>query len=260
LQQKGMQHVSVLGVESVEVDAETLSQYGDLRGCKGRVIALAFRLRELLPRSGSSATCVADRDMDDLLGRSWQCNLLFFTDFTSMEMYFFDEKSLGKFFDLQLLGFPQSPAAAIAAISDLLARLFLYRAANEVLGWDMTRPDWRRCADVTKGRVKFDAEEFVRRYLNGNKRAKQAKLFYDTVDAVRTRMAEDPRQRTHGHDLIEVLTWYCHKLKRAANFKEEHVQRGLMATADAGSLSGFPLFQILLERLQPEKLHPSPEE
>jgi hypothetical protein len=248
LQQSGVRHASVLGVDSIELSANLEPHFPV--GCKGRVIALAFKIRELLPGSSSPATCVADKDLDDLLGVRWQCDLLFFTDFTAMEMYFFDEESLGKFFDLQLLGFPESPATVIERLSELLGQLFLYRAANEKLKWNMTRPDWRRCAEVRSGRIVFNSEEFVRRYLNANRRAGQAEAFRVTLEDLATKLASDPRRKSHGHDLIEVLTWYCHKLRRATTFDEEHFHRGLMATADAGTLRGFPLFEVLLGRVR----------
>src|SRR5579864_1670651 len=103
LGENGIKQIPVLDIATVEVPTELVLQGGLEDGNRGRVITLA----EVLAKhetARSKVTCIVDADLDWFMGTNRDCATLLETDFTSIELYAFNEQAIGKVLKLVLQG------------------------------------------------------------------------------------------------------------------------------------------------------------
>ena len=98
LEKCGIDNYAIYEIDTVEITAHELYNLGLNDNARSRVIALALKLNNYFKECLPSVICVADRDFDYLLGVSeFDCDLLLFTDYTSIEMYLFNPSIIQKF-------------------------------------------------------------------------------------------------------------------------------------------------------------------
>lgn len=243
---------AVYEIDTVDISADLLFDEGLVDNNRSRVIFLALYLCRCLPTS-KNLTCIADRDFDALLNQgNFECESLLFTDYTSMDIYLINEAILEKFFRL-VIRVPELTAKdAINNLSHTLEQLFLIRAANQVLELNMEWLGFERCCKVKAGKIYFQAEDFVQRYLNKNSKLPEKEKFISKINELSINDLSDIRHKIRGKDFIELLCLYIkdHLSKIRQKFSDSEVVRGsLLGCLDADLLSQEYLFQQLLLRV-----------
>src|SRR5215207_1280683 len=89
--------VAVYEISSVYVPVDEIFNLGLKDNNRGRVITLAHLLQPHLARGSNQVTCVADKDLDIILGVHHPIKNLLFTDYTCIEMYMYTSRHLSKF-------------------------------------------------------------------------------------------------------------------------------------------------------------------
>ncbi|HEY6331243.1 MAG TPA: hypothetical protein VI756_18090, partial [Blastocatellia bacterium] len=97
LSENDLEDVAVYDISTVHLPAETLLERGLPDNNKGRVIALAEMLEPHISQRTGQTTCVVDQDLDIVLEKTREHELLVLTDYTCLEMYSYDVDSLNKF-------------------------------------------------------------------------------------------------------------------------------------------------------------------
>lgn len=252
LREKGQPDFTIYEIETVEIPAERLQELGLSNNNKGRVIALALELERRLSELPPHLTCIADRDFDVLFGKEYECELLLFTDYSSMEMYLWDETILNKFLTLGLGSSEVSAEGVLSKLAPVLEELFLIRATNEALNLNMEWLDFTKCCELSKYEIVFKDDEFINKYLNKNSQMAKKQIFLEKLQQLRSAEVLEARSKIRGHDFIELLCWYI-KHQLAKNRKELHrpdiVANNLLMGIDADRLATENLFQRLLARL-----------
>src|SRR5215471_9651273 len=133
LSENGAADVGVYPISTVLVPAETIANLGLPNNNKGRVIALASALSPYINNRTGQATCIADRDLDIILERTYDERLLLLTDYTCVEMYLYNTAIMAKFLRLNLPTFPKTAGYVIQELTPVLQDLFLARLANDSL-------------------------------------------------------------------------------------------------------------------------------
>ena len=208
LKKCGYRKISVFQIDTVEVTRETLDSYGLDNGHRGRVIALASELDTRFEGVLQFVRCIADSDFDFILGFHNSAQHLLYTDYTSVDLYTFEENLLKK---VLCLGFSHSEAqveSLMESMIPILIELFIIKAANERLGWGMTLPNFTKCCEIQGSRIKFDRDEFVNRCLNSNARPRDHRTFDNVCAELEAVQLRDPRKGIHGEDYFELLGWY----------------------------------------------------
>jgi hypothetical protein len=132
----------------------------------------------------------------------------------------------------------------------VLQELFLYRFANEELGWEMDWLDKVVCLRISGWDLEFDGGEFILRFLQKNAKAGNRQEFIEKIDSLRRLLQGDPRYQMHGHDFVAVLAWYIrNKGVYGEPSRRENVQNALALSINYPDLKGEELFNGLLERL-----------
>jgi hypothetical protein len=239
--------VGVYEISTVELPDGDIIISGRKANNRERVVFLG---KLLAGRFSTQATCVVDADFSYLTKQFEQCPVLFYTDYASMEMYFFQEDVIGKFVTICCRRGDWPVNRIMRSLSIVLQEFFLYRLANEELRWEMDWLDRVACLEIRGWDLEFDGEEFILRFLNKNAKADKRKEFIGKVDSLRPLLQADPRYQMHGHDFVAVLAWYIrNKGVPGEHTTPENVQTALALSMNYAALKGESLFGRLLERL-----------
>jgi len=239
--------VAVYPVTGLSIPAELLLQENLEDNNRARVIFLALTLEERLGGL-SRVICIAAADFDHTLGRVSPHRSLLVTDYTSIELYAFRDDVVHKV--MRLLGCDEgSGREFLATIQPLLCSLFLVRLVNHVLDLGLHWIQFRTCASISGGTIRFDRGEFLSRYLNTRGMRKELSRFLERLTHYEGQAPADARFRVRGHDFVEVLAWYAaKKCKKSGRLDPELVRRMLMSALSVDILKEHKLFQELLAR------------
>jgi len=247
---EGLRRVVVKNIDHVEIPAAMVLGRGLEDNQRGRVIALAHYLDEKFGGSFSATTCVADGDFDHINSKTHGSKLVLLTDYTSMEMYFFNEESIKKLLKLALPKFPKTAKEVLTEITPVLETLFLVRMANSRLRWGLAGVNHEKCCRILDDRVDFDSDEYMNRSLRTKGRYIDKAEFVESMRMSKELLTSDPRLQIHGHDFIGFLTWYIRQHKGFKWVRDDMVERALFASAEASRLTKEGLFLALSERLR----------
>lgn len=219
---KDKKDVHVYPIDIVEIPAEAYERTSLRAGSNhNKVIVLAEELSRDFDRKKIKVKCIADADYDRYLNRCRSNYILEYTDYTSIEMYFFNKPWLSKFVNIVLHGFTLSPAQLVRDLKNVLQRVFLIRLTNERLEWSMTWVDFRRYISWNGGRIKFDEERFLRNYLTRNARKRDINQFKALMDHFAEQLHQDPRHNIRGHDFTYLFFLTVKRYKwRRVGFKD----------------------------------------
>jgi hypothetical protein len=253
LEEQDVREVTINTVEYVDVPADLALGKGFEDNNRGRLITVAEYLETQLGADFLRATCIVDGDFDLVYKRLNTRALLMLTDYTSMEMYCFNPRTLTKFLRLAIGNFPETGAQVIQAISPGLQDLFTVRMANQRVGWGLEQVSFEKCCDVDQGIVRLNLKEYVRRLLNKNNLMRRMAEFLQTIGECKIELSAEPRFQIHGHDFIELLTWYIKRHNGFGHVRKDVVEKALYSSLEARSLAQEELFKNILKRYDPQR-------
>lgn len=230
--------VVVYDIDSVDVPPAALIQHGFTEGNKQRVMVAAIELAPLPP--ACRCRFIVDRDLDHWFGALQSVPRLIWTEFTSIELYFFERCNLiALLVETAKANIPDWDRYEDSLIA-ILTELYVLRLADRELGWSLKWVKLERCMAWTEGRITFDAAEYVKRLLEVNKRARERKRFHESCCIWRERVSVDPRLCIRGRNLTDVLAWTVGKANGVAGFSSSDAFQRLfvLAAPTVGSLAG----------------------
>ena len=244
LRQSGRVDGQVYRVEHVEVPREIVlsSERGSERG---RLHALAAELEH---RSGESAParCIVDRDLDALASEESlvRSNLVIQTDFSTMEMYFFDEELINELCSdfLRMRGL--DVACVLREIGTTLRHASLMFGANVTLGLRCSYIDIARCCEYSSDTgLTFDHGEYMQRYLQKGSAWSERDAFMLEIDRLSQGAPNDFRVWVRGKSFLPLLGFVLRSCRARRELCTPRSLEGVLTTiAGAGYLSQFSLF------------------
>ncbi len=169
---------------------------------------------------------------DRLLGRRFNSKYLVYSEYTSTEI-FCCEASVEKI--ITILGL--LPACGIGKLivfmRETLEELFLIRSANIKLDWKMTWVDFTKSCFLKQDVLRFETDEFIRRYLTTNARRREVDRFLEVLRELREIKVPDWKCRIRCHDFFELLGWYIarKKGKGGNKYRNPEVIRSMVVLA-----------------------------
>jgi hypothetical protein len=252
LQSQNLKDVAVYEISSVEISAERLIEAGHSDGARQRVIFLALYCKDNLPLKSCAVTCVADRDYDLLLGKSYDCPFLLFWDHCCLEMYAFDSRFLDPVLRSAAPSLQKSGDTVLSELEPVLLRLFAIRTTNIWLGLGLEwLPSFPDSCTLTSKSVEFDESDFIDRYLSKNARLKEKENFLRELKILTSKMSGDRRQFIRGHDFVAALSWYLRKStsKSSVLHRPEVLMELLIANIEPSRVSTEQFFRQLVARV-----------
>ena len=244
--------VSVVEIETIDVPASVVERYELDNGNRGRLLALSFEVSALLdPESRNCFTAVYDQDRDSIAGGTNAPDNALPTDFSCLEMYFFNTHTVGKFVALVLMNPDLTPTQAINALAPVLVRLWVIKAANHLLQYRMTWVSFRNLCSIDGNTIRFNETEFVRRYLMANGRLAHTEPFLAKIEEIDLMLSSDPRYHVDGHHFYVLAQWYFrhHASEDAAVRNQRAFERALTGCVELRTLDDSKLFQDILSRV-----------
>lgn len=241
--------ISVVSIPPDPVDELQIRQL-DSGSRRSDVISLALALQVKISQEARFVTCIADADTQHIQPEDFATQFLFFTDYTSIEIYAFKASFISR---ITRIGSPNTQIDAedfLGNITVILEALFSIRVANYRLGWGLQWISPTSNCHYENGVVTFDQTSFLNRYLNTKGKLAKKSEFMNEVEAVRASFALDHRKQIRGHDFIEILTWYLRKraYRAFSKFSEEVIRHNLLSQLRRGDLASETLFKSILER------------
>ena len=258
LRSLGIDGVFVYTIDTVDVPANLVIGRGLELGEKGETIALGMELGDLLGGCPlPNVVCLVDNDLDLLLGTvesGGECVLRY--DFSSIEMYAFTPKTIGKFFSLGV----QAEDLDIVGITDTLrgalVDLTLVRAGFHKSGSGVPMlANFPRCCTVVGTEIVVDIEELVTRSLNASDRRPRPSVadIMDQISELRGRLPPDSRAVIGGHDFIRLFTWFLREGMRFREFHEDVVEKSLRLCLEPADMLAHPTFKEIVRRIERHK-------
>ncbi|WP_139140727.1 hypothetical protein [Streptomyces abyssalis] len=237
--------------DRVLIESDRVRELGHLPGNRGRVVAAAEIVTMKRPNQINGAF-VADRDFSILgLDSCPNCRCLYFTDFTSMELYFFNEKSIKKLLTVTL----RAPATIVAAdvIESILSTLVnLFKVRAVIRGVEEPTPKLAgKVIDQMKfhgdGSSSLNPEEAIRKSCKGDITGLLEKYGEITIPE-----GVDVRHFINGHDFSAILIRYLQSVCPQV-FREERrpllnaplFEIAMLTSAEVADLEGTDLFENL---------------
>lgn len=217
-------------IDSVDIPFEILEKYGLTDGNKQRVIALAKELEEL---HCNSYKCLVDKDLDHWFDAIEDIPQLIWTDFSSLEMYFFSEQLIKRI----LVDISNSKinnwGVFYASFLTVLKQLYSIKLADRQLNLNGKWCDIKKSLSSKNSTLIFDFSGYINKNLiTFGLKAREAefvKLHSDWLD----KLDCDPRLCIRGHDFVELMSSAVKEYKGMKNFQEsEALQRILLAFID----------------------------
>lgn len=241
--------VGVHEVDSIDVPSDVVRNYGMETNKRTRQIALAMELERALGPRDVRVSVLIDSDFDLMLGNPHACTLILKTDYTSMEMYFYNEHCLNKLLTILVGGFPKQAREVLPEITGPLQEVFLVRLTSHVLGWDVGTVRLERCCGMAGDQLHFDKDLYIQRVLTSGGKAGQTQEFLEALETNRGRLKADSRCQVHGHDFLALLAWYVRHHGKSG-FDERTLGRSFPLCVELNVLKEERLFQVLLERIK----------
>lgn len=248
LRSNGVDDASVREVGGLDIPARLVLDEGLDVGNRGRVIALDIWSSRELGQVSACITCIADRDFETFLGRTFESHSLLLTDYACMEMYFFNAAILGKFLGLVIRDFPKSAENLMRDIRGSLEELFVLRMANYQIRLNLSIIPFQECLRITDDGVELALEDYAYRLLNASGKMSERQRFLSSVTECRKRLDVDPRLQINGDDFIAMLSWYIRQHKTSKFARADFIARALITCADFKALAGETMLSKLLKR------------
>lgn len=220
----------------------------DESGHRGRVVGLANEFTVYFKQHMINVMCVIDKDFDDLSNNKHKSKYLKSTDYANMEMYLFSKEHLRKFFELALRKNYEDNIYDQLSIS--LQELFLIRYTKKLLYSNKSWPNIERSfsADHQSGQINFNINEFISKLIGCHQNSQRVQAFLGEMEKHRPKLNDDCRYQIHGHDLLQLLTWYAKNINAKNTLcNTESIAANLRMNLNYEKFSEFPLMTFLLK-------------
>lgn len=222
--------------------------------CKNKVVELSCQLETKFADTLKKIICIADRDYDNFLNKIITNSYLHYTDFSSIEMYFFNENSLNIFFKDILHDFPFSSENIITILQPILNHIFNIKLALlNVFGdsFEVNDFDFKKLTVINKesGEINFNPLDYIYRYLN----TKKLMLYKNEVEeqfAILSKSNPDTIElKVRGHDFMYLFFLYVDRVKNHIKLSFETLERVALVCVDLDFIDEQNLFKTINQKM-----------
>lgn len=251
LRQHDRRGYKVFPIEDIHLPDSDLPRGSPQSGNRDRVIGLSDLLAAHFEARPAPVVCLADQDLDVVLGPAPANDFLIFTDGTSLESLFFHAEVLDRFLSLFIRRRIMEPTQLIDALAPVLEEVFFVRAADRTLQLGAgSLPPSRCCAAGAPGLLEFDRDDYLQRYLGRVAAISRLDEVRQEIQRLRQTSSEGRVRLMHGDDFLDLLCWTLRPFVRDRRLVQPPVaHRALMASLEVSHLDTLTMFQSLLCRV-----------
>jgi hypothetical protein len=246
--------VEIKIIDSIDF-SELYEENSDLKcNNKKKVIELSNKLSSEFGITLSHICCVIDSDYDFFCDSVlWNCYLRY-TDYTSLEMYFFNDSTINHFITDVLRGFPISSKNIITELTHTLTEVFFIRLALITILKDQISEinfiDFKKTMSINKntGSISFDASIHIHKILNSSNLLNLESEVILCFTKMKDNRFKDNRFQIRGHDFTHLLFLLINTIKNHIKLSEETLERVLPLCANKDILQNESLILRLKQK------------
>lgn len=246
---------NVLSIDAVNITDDIVRSFKlKSKSNKNNVIAFALLLAKQIQGNSANAICIVDADCDRITNKIRSENYLHYTDFTCMEMYFFNTATLKKFLTFTCNLSDVDRELFISLAERILPVLFAARALNEELSLNVASPSYTSGLSSKSKIESFDSTKYQTVFFSNITSSEKKIKARTRFDEIFSKLPSDLRHKAHGHDFISLLfdfLWNKSSVK-LHNKSEDVIKFGgrILGTAvDSKALFSTSLFSLLNSRI-----------
>jgi len=230
------------GIDSVDISVGLLQKHKLTEGNKQRVIALA---RELASMHNSCACrFLIDRDLDHWFGSLESTPRLIWTEYCSIELYFFSDELLRDLLITTAKSKITNWQSFTQSFANILRDLYTLRLTDRELGWSINWLPIHKYLKLAEGDIKLSLTQYINQLLIQNSKSPSLKQFNVIREAWLQKLNGDYRYFIRGHDFIELLAWSISKFNGINEFaSSKAIERLLVLIAAQKKTSLINVFQ-----------------
>lgn len=247
-----IQDVSVYEIDTIDFSKLYKNSPDLIKNHKRKIIKLSEIFADIFNEKELKINFIADKDYDYFLNKILNNKFLIYTDYTSIEMYFFDNKTIERFYKVVSRGFPVSPKLTLKNLSVLLQKLFLFRIACKIENINvqnfsvLEKRIFKKLIKINKtGAISFDFDEYINRVLSKFNIINLKKSILEKINIYEKKLTNDPRNQIHGHDFTYLLFLFIDKIKNNISLNEVLTDRTLYLCKELNELKTENLFSKL---------------
>jgi hypothetical protein len=210
--------IVVYTIDSVNVPIDMLIDNELTSGNKQRVIALANRLSEL--DGNLNYKCLVDKDFDHWLDKIINIKNLSWTEYTSLEMYFYSESFIDDVLVKAAKCKIPNPEAFYNSLTETLRLMYAIKLTSNQMSIKLKWPSCDKHMIAQIDSINFSYETYIRNTLETSGNAKRIKEFMANFE-LWIGTSCDPKLFIRGHDFISLLQWCVKKYKGIKNFQDD---------------------------------------
>jgi len=178
---------------------------------RDRVVGLAHAISTDACVTDDRMMCIIDADFDRHLGRCIKQRCLVYTDYTSMEMYFFCEDFIRKLATFMLRKRDLDVDELLQKVAIAMQQVFILRLANEKLGWKMRISGIADFLSIGPLGPVLNVTRLTDHVLRSSGRLPQSADLDAAVRGLSAKLDPDPRNNIRGHDFTLALHLYLQR-------------------------------------------------
>lgn len=212
-------HKVVYAIDSVEVPDTLLMSHNLTDGNKQRVLALAKELSTI--KEDCSYKCMVDKDLDHWLNNVEDIKRLVWTEYCSIDLYFFKEEILQDILVTTSKAKISNWSIYIKSLIKTFRIIFIIRLVDRKLSLNMKWIDLSKYLSKHENQIIFNDKDYITRLLNKNSFNDKKEAFNNEIKIWEARLTGDPRLYCRGHDLISLLSWTIEKFHGVKGFDSD---------------------------------------
>ncbi len=248
------QNVGIYAIDQIEVPSSLVCEYGFEVNNRGRVLALCAYLERHCGHDLRSAVGIIDSDFRKYVPEQPHSTLILVTDFSCLEMYFYNSDTLGKVLSLAFQSTSLSAHKVLEVCSPLLHELFLIRAVNYSMRLNLTYKDFVSFLSFDDSSVSLDRASYLRYYLSASGNLHKLQAVEQEIQILRSRFTSDVRDHIHGHDFLSIFgAWlksHYTKTLDKERCRPQAVFNCLICAVTKDELAQYSMFRTLIEKIR----------
>ena len=217
---KSNKNYIVYSIDSVNVPTTLLKEQNLTSGNKQRVIALAAALEPVA--NNNNYKCLVDKDFDHWLNKLYTIKNLSWTQYTSLEMYFYTIDFLDDVLIKAAKCRIKNLEHLYESLTNVLKTMYAAKLAGQILGLDIKWPKPDKYLVAEDDFIKFNSDEYVVNAITSSGNNLKKDIFLQEMRKWHATNC-DPRTFIRGHDFSEILHWAIKNFKGLRNLHDETV-------------------------------------
>lgn len=238
---------NIITIESIDF-SELDSKYWDnldWSSKRDQVIILSKLICEKAPKS--DVRFIIDKDFDEYI-ESITNEKLYKTDYSCMESYLYCDLLIDKLLKIGIGNFPYKSDFVLLQMEKVLKSLFCLRLcrALEFKSTQLIELDGNLQIDKKNGKISFDENDYLTKFINKNKLSKHKKIIFEKYDSTYKKLNRGIKNELNGHDYMKVLFLYVNKIKNTPNYRFENFNKTVFLSVENTMLDKYTLFKKLI--------------